>query len=69
MFETAKEYLDRLRGGGKVWVRGYLVNTLNREGSEFWYQLREPADLNAGNKESRYFSVQGCWMAKGHTVH
>ncbi len=55
MFETAKEYLDKLRGSNKIWVRGYLVNTLNREGNEFWYQLREPSDLNAGNKESKVF--------------
>jgi len=54
MFETAKEYLDRIRKN-KVWVKGVLVNTLNREGNEFWYQLREPSDLNAGNKESKVF--------------
>ncbi|MCC7572846.1 MAG: hypothetical protein KO464_05605 [Candidatus Methanofastidiosum sp.] len=57
MFESAKEYLDKLRKN-KVWVRGVLVNTLNREGNEFWYQLREPAGLNTSNsnyKESKVF--------------
>ena len=40
MFESAKEYLDKLRKN-KVWVKGVLVNTLNREDKEFWYQLRK----------------------------
>lgn len=55
MFETAKEYLDKLRGSNKIWVRGLLVNTLNREGSEFWYQFREPSGINAGDAPSKVF--------------
>lgn len=54
MFESAKEYLDKLRSS-KIWVSGYLVNTLNREGNEFWYQLREPSGINSGNTPSKVF--------------
>ncbi len=54
MFESAKEYLDKLRKN-KIWVRGVLVNTLNREGNEYWYQLREAAGINAGNTPSKVF--------------
>jgi hypothetical protein len=52
MFESAKEYLDKLRKN-KVWVKGVLVNTLNREDKEFWYQLREEAGINV--RESKVF--------------
>ena len=55
MFETLTEILDKLKGSNKVWVRGFLVNTLNREGNEFWYQLREPSGLKMGNASSQVF--------------
>jgi len=67
MFETAKEYLDKLRGSNKIWVRGVLNNTLNREGKEFWYQLRQSALETPVGKESKVylqFKAAGEYKAK-----
>lgn len=36
---NAKEFLDKLRGGTNR-IEGVLLNTTEREGNDFWYQLR-----------------------------
>jgi hypothetical protein len=63
MFETAKEYLDKLRNN-KVRVKGVLVNTLNREGNDFWYQLREETGIRIGeSKVYLQFKAAGWYKA------
>ena len=72
MFETAKEYLEKLRGSNKVWVKGVLNNTLNREGNQFWYQLRQSAaETPAGAESAVYlqFKAAGEYRAKEYIAN